>query len=75
VPDTKVFGLGKLDPVLASLSKANIPRHATAGVIVPSLDAAEIAGPGWIGQALKQAAKEIQSRAIAEAGAEASAAI
>ena len=75
VPDTKVFGLGTLDPVLASMSNANIPQRATAVVIVPSLDDAEIAGQGSIGQATKQAAKEIQSRAIAEAGAAASAAI
>lgn len=75
MPDTKVFGLGKLNPVLAWLSNANIPQHATASVIVQSLDDAEIVGQGSIGQALQWAAKEIHARAIAEAGAAASAAI
>lgn len=75
VPDTKVSGLGELDPVFTLLSNANITQHATAIVIVQSLDDAEIAGQGLIGQALKQAAKDIQIRAIAEAGAAASPAI
>jgi hypothetical protein len=51
VPDTKVFGVGKLDPVLASLSIANIAQHAPASAIVQFLDDAEIAGQGLIGQA------------------------
>jgi hypothetical protein len=63
----KVFGLGEFDPILDSLSNANIPQNDTAGVIVQFLDGEEIASKGLIGQPSKKAAKEVRSWAVAEA--------
>jgi len=63
------LGLGKLEPILESLSNSSIDQEVSTGVIVQFLDDEEIIGSGMTKQEVKKAAKAARIRALADAGA------